>query len=750
MRPPANRNNSWERQNGATSPEGMRNRSASDTATTQFPLNDIDYESSPAAVAQELSNLQALRRMSMDVAAAGDPDLPSLNAAAMPAAPSASDSEDDSSRLFWVPARLHPELAPKEFKSFLESKADQIKRRSGELSSFASTNSSRSGSLSSQGGVQSGGGLQRKKSMLSRQIDNSNGRGAEGYQDGAERLERKRSMSARRQPQDPNLEELESLVTEPTRLQRLSLESGEAPGEDVILPSVPGQSLRRSTRTQYRRGSNKGQPNRMSYARRTGRANAPGEDEPSEDVPSVPAVPTIPDVPPVPPISTEQIFGPPSRANTEPVSTPARTTNFSRPGRSPPSSISTTPDSVRTFDTALSHGEPGEKSSAPPQGPPRQWQSRLSTHGRSSLQVPPENQTIPQIVLEAPKSPEEEQPQIRPSSSPAPSTSTSIQNRLPERKSSREETRPISPPSQRPPLNKQSSPLNNNRGMPPSSRNGQSLEQMSSHPSPLPGNDTNTGNLSFIPTYASDQRADDKKLKDVKKDDGRKSSWGWLLGKEETENKDKRLESLHTKPKAKINKPPEKHDNTRLDVLQNSIEGGKGRESLVLDRNNLKLEEERKKESARKTSGGESKKEKDGLFSSIFGGGKKHKADRDAGSKKHLSRGLSPDPPHKILKPDVDYNWTRFSILEERAIYRMAHIKLANPRRALYSQVLLSNFMYSYLAKVQQMHPQMNLPTSAKQQKKQQQQTKDQPDEFTQYQRYQMVCLLKILVNFPY
>ena len=47
----------------------------------------------------------------------------------------------------------------------------------------------------------------------------------------------------------------------------------------------------------------------------------------------------------------------------------------------------------------------------------------------------------------------------------------------------------------------------------------------------------------------------------------------------------------------------------------------------------------------------------------------------------------------RILKPDIDYNWTRFSILEERAIYRMAHIKLANPRRALHSQVLLSNFM---------------------------------------------------------
>lgn len=733
VRPPANRNNSWERTNGASSPPGFRSTTPSDTATTQFPLSDIDYESSPAAVAQELSNLQALRRMSMDVTATGDPDLPSLNAAGMPAAPSASDSEDDSARLFWVPARLHPELAPKEFKSFLESKADQIKRRSGELSSFSTGDRTPSSSLSSHGGSQ--GGLQRKKSMLSRQIDNSNGLGAEGYQDGAERLERKRSMSVKNQPQDPNLEELESLVTDAVQLKRLSLENAERPGEDVILPSVPGQSLRRSTRTQYRRGSTKAQAPRLSYARRAGRASAPDSDDTGEDSP---ATPSVPDLPAFPSSQPGEILGP-LRSNTESVPIPARTTNFSRPGgRSSPPSSRPQGEAAPSLNSVLTTGEPAEKPGPRPQLQTRQWHSRLSSHGRSSLHIPPENQTIPQIVLEIPQIPEAEPPQIRPSPPPAPSTSTSIQNRLPERKSSREEARPISPPPQRASA-KQSSLLSDNRGMPPGSRNNQSLEQMSSHPSPLPGNDTNTSNLSFIPTFSDDKKGEERKPRDIKKDDTKKSSWGWLLGKEETENKDKRLETLHSKPKAKISKPPEKHDTTRLDVLQNSIEGGKARESLVLDRNNLKLEEERKKESVRKASAGDGKKEKDSLFSSIFGGSKKHKGDRDPSSKKHHSRGLSPDPPHKILKPDVDYNWTRFSILEERAIYRMAHIKLANPRRALYSQVLLSNFMYSYLAKVQQMHPQMNLPTSAKQQKKQQQQNKEQPDEYMQYQRYQQV-----------
>jgi hypothetical protein len=232
----------------------------------------------------------------------------------------------------------------------------------------------------------------------------------------------------------------------------------------------------------------------------------------------------------------------------------------------------------------------------------------------------------------------------------------------------------------------------------------------------------------------------DKRVEQKKKEDGsKKSGWGWLRSKDDKD------QEKPDKPKSKIVKNNQS-DNTRLDVLQTSIDGPKGRESLVMDRDTLKLEEERKKESQRKSSDSSGKKEKESLFSSLFGG-KKSKGDKD-GAKKTLRDRLSPEPTARELKPDIDYNWTRFSILEERAIYRMAHFKLANPRRALYSQVLLSNFMYSYLAKVQQMHPQMNLPTSAKQQRKQKQeqnqQQQQQPDEYTQYQRYQQVRFLPI------
>ena len=99
-----------------------------------LPLGDFDYNGDPASITKELNNLQALRRMSMDVGNTSDPDLPSFGGLSiMPSvAPTGDDDEDDPSRLFWVPARVHPELAPMEFKSFLENRVKTIKRRSGE------------------------------------------------------------------------------------------------------------------------------------------------------------------------------------------------------------------------------------------------------------------------------------------------------------------------------------------------------------------------------------------------------------------------------------------------------------------------------------------------------------------------------------------------------------------------------------------------------------------------------------------
>lgn len=691
----------------------LRTRSNSDTANTQFPLNDIAYESNPEAVAQEMSNLQAIRRMSMNANTTGDPDLPSFNSNfGIPnAPPSGKSDEDDSARLFWVPARIHPELAPTEFKTFIDSKVNSIKRRSGDAS-LTPDGLQRDGSA---------GGLRRKKSMLSRQIDNSGGRGAEGYQDGAERLDRKKSLSGAETLNTgiSNLQDLEELVNDSaTVMQRLSLDSGQGTpsGEDVqeqdipILPAALGNSLRRSTRTTYRRGSlRKGE--RVPFSKRMGRgAETDGEDSPVST--------------PVTPAGESFSL---SRVQTEPMPPTERVTeNFSRPGR-----LNRRPQQNLQSQPPQEDIQSARRPEPPVQGPPpKHFVSQIASNGRSSISPHVFGPTVPQIIETPPEDPRHPH---KPSY-------------VPERSSSHEPPPPV--PQQVPPPN--GPPNSRGPKWPPplqtraiqNQKGNQTLSDIASHPSPLPGSSTRTDSLSFIPTLsAEEKKADTRKAKDKKEKEAaegsRKSSWSWgsMIGSDDKE-KERKKEEEAKKIKSKLTRPVDKsHDNTRLDVLQTTMEGNRGRESLVLDRGDMKLEEERKKESSRKTSAGEKKEKDSGLFSSLFGGGKK-KGGQEGGGKKSFARNLSPEPPPRILKPDIDYNWTRFSILEERAIYRMAHIKLANPRRALHSQVLLSNFMYSYLAKVQQMHPQIQMPA----QKQQAQQKKaDQPEEFYQYQKYQEV-----------
>ncbi|KAJ4299088.1 hypothetical protein N0V90_004332 [Kalmusia sp. IMI 367209] len=721
--------------NGQLSPPPMT-RTNSDTATQQFPLHDLDYESSPAGLAQELSNLQAIRRMSMDVNTA-DPDLPSFQSFNVPAAPQHFSEDEDPSKLFWVPARLHPELAPKEFKTFIEEKVDTIRRRSGDSDTL-----SPDGALGRQG---SGGGLRRKKSMLSRQIDSGS-----GYRDGADRLERKRSGAQQPNGGLPQLQELEHIVEDPAALvRRMSIDAarrnsgtdGESPEDVPILPGKvagPG-TLKRSTRTNYRRGSiRKGE--RVPFSRRavvTRQAEIDTEESPTaspvqgrEHEPSN--------------LSLSRVQSEPSNQSPE---------NFSRPTRkrSPPGLPQTSASVEDLSRPDSSHGSEERR----PQ--PKPFHSRIASNGRTTAPLPGYNPPqVPQIIATPPPPEPQRQQQMQ----------------LPERNSSRQP--PPSAPQQsqgprQPPQQQQQRPPTSARqnrhaqaAQASPIKPSQSIDDLVSHPSPIPGNSTRTDSLSIIPNLVEEKKSEKKHKdkKDSSEGGSRKTSWGWLLGsddkerdkkeKEKEKEKEEKERELAKKVKNKLSKTQDKgqtHDDTRLDVLQTSIQGNsRGRESVVLDRDSIKLEEERKKESSRKSTGQENKKEKEsGLFSSIFGGSKK-KGEKESHHKKGNSmRGLSPEPPPRILKPDIDYNWTRFSILEERAIYRMAHIKLANPRRELYSQVLLSNFMYSYLAKVQQMHPQIQIGTSAQAKQQQQRQAaaqqkkeqEQQPEEYSQYQRYQ-------------
>jgi hypothetical protein len=703
------RNNSFDA--SPISPSlSLREQNASDTANTQFPLSDLDYESDPNAIAQELNNLQALRRMSMDVGSTSDPDLPPFHGlSVMPSvAPTGDDHEDDPSRLFWVPARVHPELAPMEFKTFLESRVQSIKRRSGEQDSLSPEGLERSGSGSS---------LRRKKSMLSRQIDNDGGRGAVGYEDGAEQLERKKSQSANQASElkISDLQELDALVRDPSKaMRKLSLDMGkqqtprreDATGEDMpILPQAPGIGLRRSTRTTYRKGSLK-KGERVPFSKRAGSirgAETEGDESPSSS-----------------PIDGRPSIGYPL---VKTQSEPATLESFSR---------SNHPHRMQSV-VQNSPVSPGyETTSSEVTDRADHLLSRPSAEGLAA-QLPqpgllPRNNTFPRNEAPVPRIIESPPPTDE-ALEAAPPPKQNYQ--FPERSSSQsplplvQQQAVPEPParsSKRPTLERQ--PSSSAQSIPRISAPNKTLNEMAQHPPPLPGSSARTDALTFIPTF--EEKKPEKRSKKEKEDSenstSKKPSWGWFKGSDEKEKKEKKREDDHKESKrGKVKASFEKaHDIARLDVLQSTMDTAvpRGRESLLLDRDSIdnKLQDERKKEASRK-SGAENKKEKDGIFSSFFGGSKK-KGDRDSGGKKGSSlRTLSPDPAYRQLKPDVDYNWTRFSILEERAIYRMAHIKLANPRRALYSQVLLSNFMYSYLAKVQQMHPQMQIPQSALQKK---------------------------------
>ncbi|KAI1263199.1 hypothetical protein F5Y18DRAFT_132503 [Xylariaceae sp. FL1019] len=695
---------------------------------SEYPITNID---NPNDIAQELSNLQALRRLSMDVSNNSDPDLlpfQGMSLVAMPSVAPKGDDDTDPSRLLWVPAGVHPELAPTEFKNFVEKRVQSMKRRSSESSSSSLSPDSLSRSDT--------GSLRRKKSMLSRQVVNANGHGADGYMDGAERLERKRSQRQSEQGV-PELS-LEELIKDPSKaVQKLTLEA-QSSGDDsanaddmpILPPVAPGMGLRRSTRTQYRKGGSlKNRPGslrnteRLPFSKRVaGKRGEDGDDSSPADSP---------------------IEAPPGHGLMRVQSEPISAENFSRPSRS-----------VRRqqpFDQG-STADAYERNLQYNQQPGQTQSSRSSAGNRAHPSGSSRTTSIPQII-ETPPIQEEAEPRR-----PYPERSSS------QRGAAQNITQPVSPPPIEPPSRSSKRPT---YGQPqplqpqPPSQATDVISQPKRSPTappqnyPEPLHSTRTDELTFIPTFAAtEEKKPDKKSKKDSSESGssKVSSWKWFKSDDKEKKKKNEEDGRKSKTKAFVEKA---HDNVRLDVLQTSIDTAlhKGRESLLLDRDNMdsKLEEERRKESSRRSGSGEQKKEKDGLFSSFFSSSKK-KGDRDSGGRKSYvqRRPSSPEPaPYQSLRADVDYHWTRFPILEERAIYRMAHIKLANPRRALYSQVLLSNFMYSYLAKVQAMHPQIQVPQSP-QQKRQHEEERRRREQEQQYEEQQQAQDSMDNYNFEY
>ena len=122
---------------------------------------------------------------------------------------------------------------------------------------------------------------------------------------------------------------------------------------------------------------------------------------------------------------------------------------------------------------------------------------------------------------------------------------------------------------------------------------------------------------------------------------------------------------------------------------------------------------------------GAEKEKESGFFGSLFGK-KKHDSEyhstitggtsgREAaqallGASKSSKSYVPPTSPG--LAPGIGGNpYARYPIHVERAIYRLSHIKLANPRRPLYEQVLISNLMFWYLGVINKAQNPSNSPT---------------------------------------
>ena len=92
------------------------------------------------------------------------------------------------------------------------------------------------------------------------------------------------------------------------------------------------------------------------------------------------------------------------------------------------------------------------------------------------------------------------------------------------------------------------------------------------------------------------------------------------------------------------------------------------------------------------------KKKQDSEYSSSITGGTSGRETAQAllGASKSSKAYVPSTSPG--LAPGIGGNpYARYPIHVERAIYRLSHIKLANPRRPLYEQVLISNLMFWYL-----------------------------------------------------
>ncbi|KII87416.1 hypothetical protein PLICRDRAFT_43054 [Plicaturopsis crispa FD-325 SS-3] len=614
-------------------------------------------------IQREVEALRDLRRRSTSQGGPGalilDPDLPNPTSPTSPSAgywssardtpaltdgDSSSSSHDDAAsdrsstsddpfHLFWVPASLHPEIAPAEFRAFLKEHAHAVP-------GDGATSPERSNSTASIGSYS---GLGRKKSMLSRQYSPAPHDGVENEK--VVPLRRNRTSAfANAGPQltISDLQRLEELAEEastsddPSKLRsvlRRSLSLNVSPSvidkmddmpdmEDdadspIIVPR-PGQILRRAARTKIRKpglpgdggGHRFGASTRRGPGARAG--TAPPETRTSSDLSSN---------------DHDSVDAPTQRGRS--FSNEAIKDGIE--GSMRPESFS---EEALIYDSYMRE-EPDEEESVAPV---------------LAVTSPPEPLNI-ELPL-SPPPPQEEQPFVLPVPIEEPAPAPVLHHPQPQRL--------LSPPSAQAQLSRTPSP-----------------ESESSHPSASDPALSTRPASDEPPAFLSTTPSPHRKEKDKK---GLFGKWGSDKGgKRSSKEKEKERE---------------------------------GRERAEKEK-----EREREKEK-------EKEKEKEGgFFGSLFGSKKKQDDSQTLGHSSTgretaaallgASKSRSHTPSVSPAFGNLDGSYARYPIHVERAIYRLSHIKLANPRRPLYEQVLISNLMFWYLGVINKTQPTPTTPPAS-------------------------------------
>ncbi|KAK9240688.1 hypothetical protein V1525DRAFT_179667 [Lipomyces kononenkoae] len=727
--------------------------SVSPSPLSTMPLENIDFEAPATIVAQERNNIQALKRISLDASSTSDPDLPAAGIALLqhgptsppstspPSAPSGGNPQafpvDDTNSsqpdgpLLWVPAHLHPELAPKEWRTFVQERVAEIQQRTGAATAPLSETASSSylgssGTLLVPGSAgATGTGIVRRKSKLSREIDISD----DGYEDGADVLQ-ERAKAKSPEVTVSALEWLEAYG----RKTRSANSSPDLPGGvvisdgNVIAPLQNGRGLRRSQHTSRKNkrlveaeerlpvtSEEADEENENSVERNlniegpSGLTSAP----PLFDVPDRGPQVTVTDgklqlninetdlgsldidtdvvIEAAKFVDIPDVAVAPDSVHQSSTSTgtfPGHTSSCSTSSSSTVSTVSSTstakasplPEVASPTHAASLLASVGDHRSTSPSATPTK---KLSSTYRQFSRLTSKRATADVLT--------------RSSSSPNLSADSARTQGPP--------TKPIAPITTTSPNGDISTAVS---GDPKGRTDEPSLMQASvpstsvhQAPSPQPGPSLKKRGKALTAGFGRLFSSDKDKAKDKERALGRKNSAPVSLPSRSDRASD---HDQYERFREAVELERPSTPNTEME--KRSIKSSK--ESKLSSFFGAKKKALTKGNGASRSPGPQDKKKKGDTTKHVRTSRSSSSLSStytDRYAAKSQSQSSSPSPSRAQFAQGSygrPYYYSRFPLHVERAIYRLSHLKLANPRRPLCQQVLLSNFMYSYLELINQ------------------------------------------------